>query len=73
MPASDHDPVLRRRIEMGIRLAAPLLDLALAVGDRASRLLGSEDPDHVPSDVRRDGAGAARGLSVRGTSSMRRP
>jgi hypothetical protein len=65
MAAPEPNPVLRRRIEFGIGLAAPLLDLLLAVGDRASRLLGSEDPDRLAGDLRRDGASAPRGLSLR--------
>jgi hypothetical protein len=37
----------RRRIEQGIALAAPFLDLVLAVGDRVSRVAGRNqiDPD----------------------------
>jgi hypothetical protein len=58
------NPVVRRRIERGIGLVSPLLDLLLAVGDRTSRLLGSEEPDHVPARARRDGATAPRGLGV---------
>ena len=38
----------RRRFEALIGLAAPALDLVLAVGDRASRLLASEDYDYYP-------------------------
>jgi uncharacterized protein (DUF58 family) len=38
----------RARIETGLRLAAPLLDLALAAGDRFSRLVEREDLDWVP-------------------------
>jgi hypothetical protein len=38
----------RRRIEAGIRLAAPMLDLVLAVGDRVSRVAGRGEPEPEP-------------------------
>ena len=38
----------RRRIETGIGLAAPLLDLVLAVGDRVSRVAGRGEPEPEP-------------------------
>jgi hypothetical protein len=38
----------RRRVEAGIRLAAPLLDAVLAVGDRVSRVAGRGDSDPEP-------------------------
>jgi hypothetical protein len=38
----------RRRVETGIRLAAPLLDLVLAVGDRVSRVAGRDEPEPEP-------------------------
>ena len=38
----------RRRFEDLIALAAPALDLVLAAGDRASRLVASEDYDYYP-------------------------
>jgi hypothetical protein len=38
----------RRRIEAGIRLAAPLLDLLLAAGDRVSRVAGREEIEPDP-------------------------
>ena len=50
----------RRRIEAGIRLAAPFLDLLLAAGDRVSRVAGREEiqpdpPRHTlpPGDLAR--------------------
>ena len=46
----------RRRVETGVRLAAPLLDLLLAVGDRVSRVAGRGEPD--PEPPRRMGQGA---------------
>ncbi len=38
----------RRRIEAGIRLAAPLLDLVLAAGDRISRVAGRNQIEPEP-------------------------
>jgi hypothetical protein len=38
----------RRRIEAGIRLAAPFLDLLLAAGDRVSRVAGRDEVDPDP-------------------------
>jgi hypothetical protein len=56
---------LRRRIELGIALAAPVLDLMLAVGDRASRLLNRGEPDPLPARIRLDGERAPRSLPPR--------
>jgi hypothetical protein len=75
MAAAKPNPVLRRRIELGIGLASPLLDLLLAIGDRTSRLLGSEEADHVPARARPGGDSAPRGLGPRergGRSAPRR-
>lgn len=38
----------RERVEGLIRLAAPALDLVLAVGDRVSRLVEPEDVEYYP-------------------------
>jgi hypothetical protein len=38
----------RDRVEGVIRLAAPLLDVVLAAGDRLSRLVESDDPEYYP-------------------------
>lgn len=38
----------RARIETGIRLAAPGLNLLLAVGDRLSRLIEPHDHEYYP-------------------------
>jgi hypothetical protein len=43
----------RRRIERGIRLAAPVLDLVLAAGDRISRIVAREDVEYYPPRVTR--------------------
>ena len=40
---------VRRRFEAGIRLAAPLLDLVLAAGDRVSRVAGRNEIEPEPS------------------------
>jgi hypothetical protein len=47
MHRSVRNDALRLRIEQGIWLAAPLLDLVLAVGDRVSRAVGAPDPDPI--------------------------
>jgi hypothetical protein len=38
----------RRRIEAGLAIAAPALDLLLSAGDRLSRAVGRDDLDWVP-------------------------
>jgi hypothetical protein len=38
----------RERVERLIRLAAPALDLVLAVGDRMSRMVEPQDPEYYP-------------------------
>jgi hypothetical protein len=65
MAASTPNAVLRGRIEMAIRVAAPFLDLVLAVGDRVSRLIIRDDPDYVPARMRSEGESAPRGLTPR--------
>jgi hypothetical protein len=57
--------VWRDRIETGIRIAAPLLDLVLLVGDRVSRVIGRDDPEHVPARVAQPGQRARRALTPR--------
>ena len=54
--------VLLRRVERVIGALAPLLDLLLAVGDRASRLLEGDDHDYAPRRMAREGESAPRGL-----------
>jgi hypothetical protein len=39
----------RRRVEAGIRLAAPALNLVLAIGDRLSRVAGRGDVEPEPA------------------------
>lgn len=39
--------IWRGRIETGLRFAAPVLDLVLAVGDRVSRVADREDPELI--------------------------
>jgi hypothetical protein len=72
MPGSTPNPVLRARIETMIRLASPLLDLVLFVGDRVSRVLEPEDPDYVPARMPHDGDSAPRGLRSRVAAGARR-
>jgi hypothetical protein len=42
---------MRQRVEGLIRLAAPALDLVLAVGDRVSRVVEPEDVEYYPPRV----------------------
>jgi hypothetical protein len=53
----------RRRIEAGLRVVGPLLDLMLAGIDRASRVLEHDDPDYVPARMAHEGESAPRGLA----------
>ena len=46
----------RRRIEGVIRLAAPALDLVLAVGERISKVVEPEDVEYYPPRVTRESA-----------------
>jgi hypothetical protein len=46
----------RRRIEGLIRLAAPALDLVLAVGERMSKIVEPEDVEYYPPRVTRESA-----------------
>jgi hypothetical protein len=46
----------RERIEGLIRLAAPALDLVLAVGERVSRIVEPEDVEYYPPRVTRESA-----------------
>jgi hypothetical protein len=52
----------RGRIEAGLRVVGPLLDLVLAVGDRISRVLERDDPGYVPARMAGEGESAPRGL-----------
>jgi len=44
----------RQRVEGLIRLAAPALDLVLAVGERLSKLVEREDVEYYPPRVTRE-------------------
>ena len=46
----------RQRVEGLIRLAAPALDLMLAVGERVSRIVEPEDVEFYPPRVTREAA-----------------
>ena len=50
------------RVETLIRIAAPVLDLALLIGDRVSRVIDRDDPDYVPARMSPEGESAPRGL-----------
>ncbi len=45
----------RERFEALIRLAAPALDVLLAVGERVSRLVEPEDTEYYPPRASREG------------------
>jgi hypothetical protein len=62
MARSQPNPVLRARIELAIRLVSPMLDVLLAAGDRASRLLSSGERDQRPPRLNSHGEHAPRGL-----------
>jgi hypothetical protein len=64
MAASPPNPRLRARIELMIGIAAPALDLLLAVADRTSRLLTRDDPDYLPPRMPHSGTSAPRGLAA---------
>ena len=67
MPGSTTNLVLRARIETMIRIASPLLNLVLLVGDRVSRVLEPDDPTYVPARMPHEGESAPRGLRPRPT------
>jgi hypothetical protein len=64
-PPSPTQLAWRRRIEAGLRIAAPALDLLLAAGDRVSRAVdrGDDERDTLPAGPvppgRRVGPGSA--------------
>ena len=48
MPLTPDQLRTRQRVESLIRLAAPALDLVLAVGDRVSRIVEPTDVEYYP-------------------------
>lgn len=59
----------RRRVETVIGLAAPVLDLVLAVGDRISRIAEPEDFEYYPvraGELREDSTATAPDRSPSG-------
>jgi hypothetical protein len=64
MTAGNPNPRLKARVELMIRVAAPLLDLVLAVGDRVSRVLERDDPDPRSARMAYQGEPAPRGLAT---------
>jgi hypothetical protein len=54
-PLSPDQLRTRERLETVIRLAAPALDLVLAVGERVSRLVEPEDSEYYPPRASREG------------------
>jgi len=65
MSRTARNEALRRRIERGIAVASPLLDLTLVVAERSSRVFGTGEPDQLPVSVRRDGGQAAARVRTR--------
>jgi hypothetical protein len=52
---SSNQLIWRGRIETGLRFAAPMLDLVLAVGDRLSRVVDRDEPElPLPSRLGHD-------------------
>lgn len=62
MPAPSHNPRLRGALEVMIRLAGPSLDLALAAGERISRVLARDDPGYALVRMEDTGRSAPRSL-----------
>lgn len=53
-PLTPQEQLRRKRLESLIALAAPALDLVLAVGDRVSRVVGPDDeyyPIRAPGEA----------------------
>ena len=57
----------RQRVERLIGFAAPVFDVVLVVGDRLSRIVGSED-DYIPIRAPSDAFELARGRRNDGTT-----
>ncbi len=49
MAPSTRQLAWRGRIEAGLKVAAPLLDMLLLAGDRVSRIVEPRDAAHVPA------------------------
>lgn len=67
-PPTPRQQLRRRRFEGLIGLAAPLLDLVLAAGDRVSRIAAPEDayyPIRAPGEAFELDAGRARSSRAR--------
>jgi hypothetical protein len=62
------EQIRRQRVENLLRLAAPVLDFVLAIGDRVSRVVGRAD-DHYP--IRAPGEAFELHPSTSGRSSRR--
>ena len=60
-PLSPDQLRTRRRVESGIRLMAPALDLVLAVGERLSRIVERDDPEYYPPRPARETPPPPRG------------
>ena len=63
-PPSQTQLAWRRRIESGLRIAAPALDIVLAVGDRISRAVDRDGLDASPPAQRVGNPGAQRSVGA---------
>jgi hypothetical protein len=62
MPGTTPNVRLRGTIETMLRVAAPGLDLLLAIGDRVSRVLEPGDRGYATVRLEHDGESAPRGI-----------
>ena len=70
MPTTPGQRIWQGRFEALIGVAAPAFDLLLNAGDRASRLLLSDDSDYYPIRPRGGGVRAGRGAQAQGSSRL---
>jgi hypothetical protein len=71
MARSQPNQMLRGRVELAIRLMAPMLDVLLVTGELASRVLTSGERDQRPPRLASQGEHAPRGLPPRGGRAAR--
>jgi hypothetical protein len=72
LPLTPAQQRTRQRVETVIGLAAPFLDIVLAVGDRISRIAEPEDYEYYPvraGELSEQGPGRRRAISGQGESS----
>lgn len=69
-PPTPQQQLRRRRFEALIGLAAPVLDLVLATGDRVSRVVGGED-DYYPIRAPGEAFSLGRGRDAQSADAAR--